>query len=122
MSPTERQIVSAENRFLLRISELRPNTSEAQSHILKYTNFMKIREEKIDIWHRQFENMTIEDNGILRIVSDFDVLEHYSLSNQSNLSEIPVVDMVNDDPDGKVNMLFATSFIKTLIDQYQGRV
>ena len=70
---------------------------------------MKIRNEKIDMWHRQFENMTIEENGIIRIVSDFEVLEHSS-------------DSEKVDPEGKVNMLFATSFIKSLIDQYQGRV
>ena len=70
----------------------------------KYSKFMEDRNQKIDLWHRQFENMTIEENGIIKSISEFEILNQNSPDNY----------------DARFNMIFADAAVQKLINDYKG--
>ena len=65
---------------------------------------MEDRNQKIGLWHRQFENMTIEENGIIKTVSEFEILNQNSPDNY----------------DARFNMIFADAAVHKLINDYKG--
>lgn len=75
------------------------------SEIERYSQFVKERQDKIDLWHRQFENMTIEENGIIKTFSEYEIMQ------------------LENDPksDGRFNMIFANKAIQKIIRDYEGR-
>ena len=75
-----------------------------ETEIEKYSKFIEDRNQKIDLWHRQFENMTIEENGIIKTVSEFEILNQNSPDNY----------------DARFNMIFADTAVQKLINDYKG--
>ena len=75
-----------------------------ETEIEKYSKFMEDRNRKIDLWHRQFENMTIEENGIIKTVSEFEILNQDSPDNY----------------DARFNMIFSDAAVQKLINDYKG--
>ena len=80
-----------------------------ETEIEKYSKFIEDRNQKIDLWHRQFENMTIAENGILKTFSEFEILKLQD--NQKSSKE----------NDARFNMIFADAAVQKLIDDYKGR-
>ena len=87
------------------LSQMMTNDSEIE----KYSKFVEERQNKIDLWHRQFENMTIEESGIMKTFSEFEIME---LENELNSKE---------KSDGRFNMIFANEAIQKIIHDYQGK-
>ena len=87
------------------LSQMMTNDSEIE----KYSKFVEERQNKIDLWHRQFENMTIEESGIMKTFSEFEIME---LENELNSKE---------KNDGRFNMIFANEAIQKIIHDYQGK-
>ena len=87
------------------LSKMMTNDSEIE----KYSKFVEERQNKIDLWHRQFEKMTIEQTGIIEIFSEFEIME---LENELNLEE---------KSDGRFNMIFANAAILKIIHNYEGK-
>ena len=77
---------------------------EKETEIEKYSKFIQDRNQKIDLWHRQFENMTIEENGIIKTVSQFEIRHQNSPDNY----------------DARFNMIFADAAVEKLINEYKG--
>ena len=61
----ERKIYTKGLEDKIRLSKMIVDEAE----VLKYSKFKDERFEKIDFWHRQFENMTIENYGLRILVS-----------------------------------------------------
>ena len=80
-----------------------------ETEIEKYSKFMEERNQKIDLWHRQFENMTIEETGILETFSEFEILK---------LQDNQKPPKKND---ARFNMIFADAAVEKLINDYKGR-
>ena len=85
------------------LSKMMTNDSEIE----KYSKFVEERQNKIDLWHRQFENMTIEETGIIETFSEFEIME---LENE-----------LKEKSDGRFNMIFANEAIQKIIHDYQGK-
>ena len=80
-----------------------------ETEIEKYSKFMEDRNQKIDLWHRQFENKTIEETGILETFSEFEILKLQDNQKPSKKN------------DARFNMIFADAAVEKLINDYKGR-
>jgi len=59
------------------------------------------------LWHRQFENKTYRETGIIQTFSEFEIMELQDDQNQEN--------------DARFNIIFADDAIKKIINDFQGK-